>query len=151
MVKRDREWQPNNVQSIFYCSFIQFRVTGGLEPIPSVIRREAVDIGSQSQGQNRDKRETIMQTPRVNLESPIDLTCMFLDDRKKMECLERTYSLKETCKLQTERPLLIFKSVTFLLWDNSSNHTVNLLISASAHKCLSFSWLSWCWKHLDSF
>jgi len=46
-----------------------------------------------------------MLTPKENLESPINLTCMLLDSGRKPEYLERTHAYTgRTCKLHTERP-----------------------------------------------
>ena len=76
--------------SISYTRLIQLRVAGELEPIPAVIRvRGRVHPGqvtSPSQGHKRNKQpSTLTLTPRVNLASPVNLTCMFLGDGKKPE------------------------------------------------------------------
>ena len=45
---------------------------------------------------------TFTLTPKDNLETPIDLTCMFLDGGRKPEYPERTHAYTgRTCKLQT--------------------------------------------------
>jgi len=46
----------------------------------------------------------------VNLETPVNLTCMFLDTRRKPEYTDRTYAyMGKTCKLHAERPKPGFK------------------------------------------
>ena len=57
-------------------------------------------------GPHRDKRDkqphTLTLTPKDNLESPVNLTCMFLDGGRKPE---RTHAYTgRTCRLHTERP-----------------------------------------------
>ena len=65
--------------------------------------RETPWRGRQSiTGPHRDKRNTL--TPRDNLESPVNLTCMFLDGGRKPGYPERTYEYTgRTCRLHTER------------------------------------------------
>jgi len=57
-------------------------------------------------GPHRDKQpHTLTLTPKDNLESPVNLTCMFLDGGRKPEYPERTHAYTgRTCKLHTERP-----------------------------------------------
>ena len=60
-------------------------------------------------GPHRDKgdKQSCMHTftPKDNLESPINLTCMFLDGGRKPEYPERTHAYTgRTYKLHTERP-----------------------------------------------
>uniref|UniRef100_A0A0E9QYH5 Uncharacterized protein n=1 Tax=Anguilla anguilla TaxID=7936 RepID=A0A0E9QYH5_ANGAN len=44
-----------------------------------------------------------------NLDSPINLACMFLDRKRKPEYSEETHmDTKRTCRLHTERPWLGF-------------------------------------------
>jgi len=62
-------------------------------------------------GPHKDKRDkqpcTLPLTPRDNLESPINLTCMFLDGGRKLEYPERIYAYTmRTCKLHKERSQL---------------------------------------------
>jgi len=53
------------------------------------------------------QRQTTTLTPRDNIESPINLTCMFLDSGRKLEYPERTHAYTgRTCKLPTEQPQL---------------------------------------------
>ena len=56
-------------------------------------------------GPHRDKQSpTLTLTPKDNLESPINLTCMFLDGGRKPEDPERTHAdTGRTCRLHTER------------------------------------------------
>ena len=82
-------------------------------------------------GPHRDKQPHTL-TPKVNLETPINLTCIFLDDGRKLEYPERYTG--RTCKLHTERPQLGVEPGTLSLWGNSANHhtTVpNVLLSFS--------------------
>ena len=52
-----------------------------------------------------------------HLESPINITCMFLGGGRKPEYPERTHTYTgRTCKRHTERPQLRFKPGTLLLW-----------------------------------
>ena len=96
-------WAPNQIvkltlhhlsihPSIFYTCLIQLRVAGGLEPTPAVTGQEAGgrvhpgQIVSPSQGAHRDKRDTqsCTVTPQDNLESPINITCIFLGGERKL-------------------------------------------------------------------
>jgi len=59
---------------------------------------------------------TITITPRDNLESPINLTFMFLEGGRKPEYLERTHAYTgRTCKLHIERSQLEFEPGNLLL------------------------------------
>ena len=82
--------------------------TGGA--IPAVIGREAGYTLDRLPGPHRDKRDKQPHTRsllRTILETPIDLTCMFLDGGRKPEYPERTHAYTgRTCKLHTERPQL---------------------------------------------
>ena len=72
-------------------------------------------------------------TPRDILESPVNLTCMFLDGGRKLEYLEKTNAYTgRTCKLHTEMPQLRFAPGTLLLCGDNANHhaTVQLLIES---------------------
>ena len=83
------------------------RVAGGLESIPAVIGREAGYTLDRSPVHHRDTQpHTLTLTPKDNfLETPINLTCMFLDSGRKPEYPERTHAYTgRTCKLHTERP-----------------------------------------------
>jgi len=51
---------------------------------------------------------TLTLTPKDNLESPINLTCMFLDGGRKPEYSERYTG--RTCKIHTERPQVGIKN-----------------------------------------
>ena len=72
----------------------------------------------------RDKQPlTLTLTYRVNLESPINLTRIFLDGGRKPEYLERTHAYTgRTRKLHTERPQPGFNPIALLLWGDSANH-----------------------------
>jgi len=64
---------------------------------------------------------TLTLAPTVNLESPNNLTCMFLDSGRKPEYPERTHTYTGgTCKLHTERLQLGIEPGTLLLWNHSS-------------------------------
>ena len=50
------------------------------------------------------QRQTTMDEPRIILETPINLTCMFLGGGRKPENPERTHAYTgRTCRLHTER------------------------------------------------
>ena len=69
-------------------------------------RRGTHWTGRQSiAGPHGDKQpHTLTLTPKDNLESPINLTCMFLDGGRKPEYPERTHAYTgRTCRLHTER------------------------------------------------
>ena len=96
---------------------------GGVEPIPAVIGREAGYTLHRSpvhhRATQRQTRQTtthmLTLTPKDNLETPINLTCMFLDGGKP-EYPERTHTYTgKTCKLHTERPQLGVKPGTLSL------------------------------------
>ena len=74
----------------------------------------------------RQTRQTTTDTftiTRAILESPINLTCMFLDGGRKPEYPERTHTYKgRTCKLHTEKPRLEIEPGTLLLWGDGANH-----------------------------
>ena len=54
---------------------------------------------SPSQSHKRDTQPCVLTfTPRDNLETPVNLTCRFLDGGRKLEWPGKT------CKLHTERP-----------------------------------------------
>ena len=98
--------------SIFYTVNPSVGSWGGWSPSQqsSGERRGTPWTGRQSiTGPHRDKRDkqlhTLTFTPKDNLESPINLTCMFLDSGRKPEYPERTHAYTgRTCKLHTERP-----------------------------------------------
>ena len=91
-------------------------------------RRVTPWTGRQSiTGPHRDKRDkqphTITLTPWDNLESPVNLTCMFLDGGRKPEYPERTHAYTgRTCKLHTERPQVGVEPGTLSLWGDGANH-----------------------------
>jgi len=103
---------------------IQFRVAGGLKPIPEVIRQEAGFTLDRSPVHHRaTQRQTTTHAHTHSLgqilKLPINLTCMFLGDGRKPEYPERTHAYTErTCKLHTERP----QPGTLLPWDDGVNH-----------------------------
>ena len=85
-------------------------------------RRGTPWTGRQSiTGPHRDKRDKqphmLILTPKDNLESPINLTCMFLDGGRKPEYPER-------CKLHTERPQVGIEPGTLLLWGDGAVHNI---------------------------
>ena len=57
---------------------------GGLEPIPAVIGQEAEYTLNRSPVPHKQP-STLTLTPRVNVESQMNLTCMFLDGGRKPE------------------------------------------------------------------
>ena len=77
--------------SVFYTHLLQFRVAGGLLLGE---RRGALWTGRQTfTGPHRKKQPyTHTLTPRVNLESLINRTCMFLYGRRMSEYPERTHA-----------------------------------------------------------
>jgi len=73
-------------------------------------------VASPAQGQTDKQSSTLTLTPRANLESPFNLTCIF---GRKPEYLERKHTYTGiTCKLHTERPHPGFKPGTL----NDANH-----------------------------
>ena len=93
--------------SIFYSVNPSVGSRGGwsLSQQSSGERRGTPWTGRQSiAGPHRDKRDkqphTLTLTPNNNLETPINLTCMFLDGGRKPEYPERTHVYTgRTCKL----------------------------------------------------
>jgi len=56
------------------------------------------------------------------VESAVNLSCMFLSSRRKLEYPERSHAYTgRTCKLHTERPELGFEPGTLLLWGDGAN------------------------------
>jgi len=82
---------------------------GELELTPTVFGREAGYTLDQTPVHYRANTETkcpkaLKLTPRVNLESPINQTNMFLDSGRKLEYLEKTHAyMGRRCKLHPER------------------------------------------------
>ena len=118
--------------SIFYTCLIKLSGRGGAGAYPTGHRvRGAVHPGQVAspshRGPHRDKRDTQPHTGshsllRTILESPINLTCMFLDSGRKPEYPERTHAYTgRTCE-HTERPQEGLEPGTFLLWGDSANH-----------------------------
>ena len=73
-------------------------------------------------GPHRDKQDTqssmLTLTPWDNLESPIILTCMFLDSGRKLEYPQRTHAYTgRTCKPHRKAP-----PGTLSLWGDGANH-----------------------------
>ena len=63
----------------FFIPTFSISGSGGLEPIPAVIRREAGYTLDRAPVHHREKKSCMLTlTPRVNLESPINLTYKFL-------------------------------------------------------------------------
>ena len=83
----------------------QFRVAGGwsLSQRSSAGRR--VQPGQVASPSHRDKQPcTLTLTTKDSLETPINLTCMFLDGGRKPENPERTHAhTGRTCRLHTAR------------------------------------------------
>ena len=86
---------------------------GGLEPIPA--RGSTPWTGRQSiTGPHRDKQPPALTlAPRINLESPFNLTYMFLQGGKTSEYPEKTHTNKH--KLHTEGLQLGFEPGTISL------------------------------------
>ena len=62
-------------------------------------------VGSHG-GQRQTTSNTLTLTPTDNLETPVNLTCMFLDGGRKPEYPERTHAhTVRTCRLHIEREL----------------------------------------------
>ena len=103
------EIHPSIHPSIFYTVNPSVGSRGGwsLSQQSSGERRGTPWTGRQSiTGPHRDKQpHTLTLTPKDNLETPINLTCMFLGGGRKPEYPERTHAYTgRTCKLHTERP-----------------------------------------------
>jgi len=108
----------------FIVDFIQTSIHFLYSINPSVGSRGGLSLSQRSSGErrgtpwtgrqsiigpHRDKRDkqphTLTLTPKDNLESPINLTFIFLDGGRKPEYPERTHAYTgRTCKLHTERP-----------------------------------------------
>ena len=91
--------------SIFYTHLIRRSGHGGAGAYPSGHRaRGRVQPGQvASPSQGHTITHTLTLTPKDNLESPINLTCMFLDGGRKPEYLERTEAYTgRTGNLHTE-------------------------------------------------
>ena len=122
--------------SIFYTRLIRRSGRGGAGAYPSSHRaRGGVhpgQVASPSQGHTETNNHTHahtcshmlthahtcshMLTPKGNLESPVNLTCMFLDGGRKPEYLERSHAYTwRTCKLHTEKPKVGIKPGTLSL------------------------------------
>ena len=107
-----------NRNSLFFV-YLTIWFAGGLEPIPAVIGRKAGRTLDRSPVHHRATQRqktthTLTLTPRDNSETPINLTCMFLDGGRKPEYPERTHAFTgRTYKLHTERPQLIRFSTSF--------------------------------------
>jgi len=86
-----------------------------LEPILAVIGQESGYTLDRSPDHHRDSHAYSHSLLRSILESPINLTYIFLGSGRKLEYLKRThtYTLK-TCKLHTERLLPGFELGTLL-------------------------------------
>ena len=97
--------------SISYTSLIQFRASGA-HPGCHWVK------GQSSKETNETRPLTL--TPRVSLESAVNLTGMFLEGGRKPEYLVRARG--RTCKLHTERTQIGFKSGTLLLWGSANHH-----------------------------
>ena len=100
--------------SIFYTRLIRRSGRGGAEGYPSGHRgtpwtgRQFI-TGPHTQDKQPHTRSHSHSLLRTILELPINLTCMFLDGRRRPEYLERTHTyIGRTCKLHTERPQLGF-------------------------------------------
>jgi len=119
--KKLKEHHP----SIFYTRLICRSGRGGAGAYPS--SQEAGYTLDRSPVHHRTTQRqttthTLTLTPKDNfLESPINLTCMFLDGGGKPEYPERTHAYTgRTCKLHTERPQL--EPGTLSLWGDGANH-----------------------------
>ena len=118
--------------SIFYTHLFRRSGRGGAGTYPSGHRaRGGVhpgQVASPSQGHTETNNHTHSHSLlRTILDSPINLTCMFLDGGSKPEYPERTHAYTgRICKLHTERPQLGIESETLSLWGDGANHP-NLL------------------------
>ena len=61
-------------------------------------------VASPSQGHTETNEHPSMLTPRVKLESPVNLTCMFLCVGRKLEYLERPHIHKENVQTPQKGP-----------------------------------------------
>jgi len=93
---------------IFYTHLLQFRVAGGGWSLSQLSLGERQGTPWMSVHHRATQRQTnITLTPREDLESHFNLTCIFLDGGRKPE---RTHAYTgRTCKLHTERPQLGFE------------------------------------------
>ena len=97
--------------SIFYTSLIhrsgRWGAGAGVHP---------GHVASPLQGHTRQTTTDTRSLLRTILETPFNLTCMFLDGGRKPEYPERTHAYTgRTCKLYTERPQLGVEPDTLLL------------------------------------
>ena len=106
--------------SIFIPAYFYYRL---LEPIPAVIEQEAGYTPTGGKSIAGPHREINNHTHRINLESPLNLTCMFFNSGRKLEYPERTHTcMGRTSKLLTERSQPGFEPRTLLWRGNSANH-----------------------------
>ena len=101
------------IHPFFYICLIRRSGRGGAGAYPSAHRARGwvhpVRVASPSQG-HTETNETNNHTHshsllRTIFDSPINLTCMFLDGGRKLEYPERTHAYTgRTCELHTERP-----------------------------------------------
>ena len=102
------------------------RFAGGLEPIPAVIGREAaysLDGSPVHHRSHRDKRDTqpCTLTSRDNLESPINLTCVFLGGSQSTR-RKPTHTRRKPTHTRREHRSSTQKGPSLLLWGDSAKH-----------------------------
>ena len=113
------------IHQFFYTRLIRQSGRGGAGAYPSSHRGTSCTGRQSITGPHRDKQDKQPHTLIVLgtiLESPINLTCMFLDGGRKPEYPERTHAIRRTCKLHTERPQVGIEPGTLLLWGDGANH-----------------------------
>jgi len=114
--------------SIFYTPLIRWSVHRGAGAYRSSHRVRGGEhpgqIASPSQRQRTTHTHSLLRTI---LETPINLTCMFLDSGREPEYPERTNTYTgRTCKLHTERPQPGVEPGTLWLQGNGVNrHTTD--------------------------
>ena len=94
----------SNHPSIFCTCLIRRSGRGGAGAYPSC---HWVTLDRSLVHHRATQRQTTTDTltPKDNLESPVNLTCMLLDSGRKPENPERTHAYTgRTCRLHTERP-----------------------------------------------
>ena len=129
--------------SIFYTRLIRRLCRRGAGAYPSGRRaRGGVhpgQVASPSQGHTEtNETNTLTLAPRDNLESPINITCMFLDGGRKPEYPVRTHTYTgRTCKLHTERPRAGVEP-----GDDGANHNSKLCLKNYSNRFFLFFFIN---------